>query len=408
MSDTAQPYSFSLGAYDEPPSVKLLVDITASEYEAIVEALSTIAMLSTSFDYKLVERNFVDLESLHQFVTITMSLGRQFATPDHRQLGEAVMGSVVNWLTSMRLFLDHTETDLKRRFGKTSEEAQRFKTATSLAFDTNLGYRFLYRFRNYVQHCGLPLSHIDVSRPDPGSGTRAKQSVTLLLDRDALLTSYKEWGIVKSDLEAMSPRFPLLPLVAEAMEGLRNVYRELLDIRLSDALNHCMVLERALGRIEDTGASGHPAVFRYKGDFRRGNTQISPTILPAEAIRQLAGVAHGSATRESLWKEPEERPPPMFDPATIRERFHRDNRGVQVLSTWLAEKSGTPAFLEAVNTIIAEDRSFEPLITGLVNVSALLAHMTAAAIGATAEGLVGGLLDMYGQFDRPADGEPAA
>jgi hypothetical protein len=408
MSDAAQPYSFSLGTFGEPPSINLLIDITAAEYEAINEAFLAVAWLSGSFDYKLVERNFLSLESIHQFVTITISLGQQFATPDHRQLGEALMGSTVNWLTSMRLFLDHTETDLKRRFGKASQEVQRFKAATSSAFDTKVGYRFSYRFRNYVQHCGLPLSRINVSRPDPGTRTRAKQSVALLLDRDALLASYDDWGIVKRDLEAMSPHFPLLPLASEAMEGLRDVYRELLDIRLSEALSHCMVLERALARIEDTGASGHPAVFRYRGEFWREPSQITPIILPAAAIRQLARVAHGSATRESLLKESEERPPLLFDPATVRERFYRDNRGVQVLTARLAEKGGTPAFFDAVNTIIAEDQSIEPLITGLINVSLLLAHMTAAAIGATAEGLVAGLLDVYGQFDQAADGKSTA
>jgi hypothetical protein len=92
---------------------------------------------------------------------------------------------------------------------------------------------------------------------------------------------------------------------------------------------------------------------------------------------------------------------PFLSPATIRERFHRDNRGVQVLSAWLAEKGGSPAFFRTVNQIIAEDQNIEPLITGLINVSAVLAHMTAGALGASAEGLIAGLLDIYGQFDRP-------
>jgi hypothetical protein len=407
MNDAAQPYSFSLGTFDNPPSVNLLIDITAGEYEAIDEALAAVARLGPSFDYNLIERNFLDLESIHQFVTITISLGRQFATPDHRQLGEALMRSAVNWLTSMRLFLDHTETDLKRRHGKVSPEALRFERATNLAFNTRIGYRFSFKFRNYVQHCGLPLSRIQVNRPDPAAGTRAKQSVAFLLDRDVLLSSYKEWGPVRRDLEAMPPSFPLLPLVSEAMEGLRQVYRELLDVRLSEALRRCTVLERALDRIEDTGASGHPALFRHQNLFS-GPGEFTPKILPAEAIRQLARVADGSVSRESLLKEPEERPPPMFDPATVRERFHRDNRGVQILSTWLAEKSGTPAFINAVNAIIAEDQSIEPLITGLISVSTLLAHMTATALGTTAEGLVAGILDVYGQFDKPADGEPTA
>lgn len=100
------------------------------------------------------------------------------------------------------------------------------------------------------------------------------------------------------------------------------------------------------------------------------------------------------------------RPPPV----TIRERFHRDNRGVQVLSAWLAEKGGSPAFFRMVNQIITEDQNIEPLITGLINVSALLAHMTAGALGASAEGLIAGLLDIYGEFDRPdtSDSSPDA
>jgi hypothetical protein len=343
------------------------------------------------------------LESIHQFVTIMISLGRQFAKPDHQLLGESLMSSTVNWLTSMRLFLDHTETDLKRRYGKNSQEVDRFETATRSAFDTKIGYAFSSRFRNYVQHCGLPLSTIAINPPGPGTQTRAKQSVALLLDRDALLSNYDGWGPVRRKLEAMPPRFPLLPLASEAMEGLRDVYRELLEIRLSEALKRCAVLEQALDRIEATGQSEHPAVFRYQGDFS-GRSSISPKILPAESIRQLVTVANGSTTRESLFQS-EERPVPKLDPARIRQNFHRDSRGVQVLSTFLAEKGESPKFIETVNSIIAADGGIDPLIGGLINVSAICAHMAAAAIGATAEGLVAGLLDVYGQFDQPADGE---
>jgi hypothetical protein len=259
-----------------------------------------------------------------------------------------------------------------------------------------------------VQHCGLPLSQIDISPPDPATPTRAVQAVALVANRDELLSSYKEWGIIKRDLEAMPPRFALLPLLSEAMEGLRDVYRELLDIRLSEAWSQSRVLEQVLARLEDRDTEGHPAVFRYRGELSEGLSDFTPTILPAESIRRLVSVAHGSAPRESLFRKREDRPPMIFDPATVRERFHRDNRGVQVLSAWLTEKGGTPAFINTVNAIIAEDQGTEPLITGLINLSTLLAHMTAGALGVTAQGLVAGLLDVYGQFDQPADGERTA
>jgi hypothetical protein len=86
MNDAAHPYSFSLGTYREPSTFNLLIDITEAEYEAIRHAFAAVAGLQASFDYKLVERNFVDLENIHQFVTITVSLGRQFA---HRIAGNS-------------------------------------------------------------------------------------------------------------------------------------------------------------------------------------------------------------------------------------------------------------------------------------------------------------------------------
>jgi hypothetical protein len=52
----------------------------------------------------------------------------------------------------------------------------------------------------------------------------------------------------------------------------------------------------------------------------------------------------------------------------------------------MTEGSGTPQFFAAVNNLIAEDRAVEPLITGLINVSGLLANVAACAIGLRPKG----------------------
>jgi hypothetical protein len=72
----------------------------------------------------------------------------------------------------------------------------------------------------------------------------------------------------------------------------------------------------------------------------------------------------------------------------------------------MAEGGGTPDFFTAINKLIAEDGAVEPLITGLINVSGLLANVAAGAIGTSPEGLVGGLLDHYGPFDQPIPPDP--
>src|SRR2546423_1663063 len=189
---------YSLGTYGDPPSINLLIEIDEDEFRSVRRSLAAISRLETPFSFKLVERNLLDLKSIHQFATIVLSLGRTFARTDHRMLGEAVMTSVVNWLTSVRLFLDHEETTLKQTYGKGSPAALMFKEATARSFDDRVGYRFTAKLRNYVQHCGLPLSQISIS--ENREGGMAKQRARLLLNRNDLLQSYKEWGPVKPDL----------------------------------------------------------------------------------------------------------------------------------------------------------------------------------------------------------------
>jgi hypothetical protein len=397
------PERYSIGRWEPPASIHLGSDISKDEYDKLNSALAALARLEAPFHYKLAERNLLTLQGLHQFVTITLSLGRQFATPDHRMLGESLMTAVINWLTSVRLFLDHEETEIKRRFGKESAEANAFKGAASHAFDSRVGYRFMSKFRNYVQHCGLPLSRIDIG-PSVDSSTRAVQSARLLLDRDQLLADFGEWGKVKTDLMGMSNTFGLLPLAEDAMEGLREVHRACAEIDLDVAIREARVVGCALNRIEADDGEGIPAVFILRGELT-GNMQFTPRLFSADGVRTLEAIGAGSIPRESIWSDPLSPPPLPFDPATIRERFHRDNRGVQVIAAWLAEGGGTPHFMEAVNRLIEDDNGTKPLITGLINVSTLLSHIAAVAVGATPEGLVAGLLDVYGQFDRPGDSD---
>ena len=204
---------------------RLLTEIIGTEYEEISAAIAAMARLEPPFHCVPVERNYCDLQAVYQFVTIILSLGREFATPDRNQLADSVATSIVNWLTAMRLFLDHEETELKRRFGKQPSEVEAFTAATAEAFDAeDPGYRFASKFRNYVQHCGVPLSRIDFVRLQ-GSNPRAKQSVRLLVDRDELLAKFDGWGPVKKDLQATRPSFELLPLIAIAMSGIRDVHK---------------------------------------------------------------------------------------------------------------------------------------------------------------------------------------
>lgn len=42
-----------------------------------------------------------------------------------------------------------------------SEKAQLFEKLTSTEYDNYFAYRFVNQYRNYVQHCGKPISSIN-------------------------------------------------------------------------------------------------------------------------------------------------------------------------------------------------------------------------------------------------------
>lgn len=187
------------------------------------------------------------------------------------------------------------------------------------------------------------------------------------------------------------------------MNGLRGVQRACMEIDLDQALTRSAMLAEVLDRIGSAVPDGEPGVFRYRRTTKT-HMDISPSLIPSDAIRKLHSVVRGDANRDSLWSRPETSPL-ILDPTSIRERFYRDQRGVQVLTAWIAEGSGTPKFLAAVNELLDEDGDVEPLITGLINTSALLATIAAKALGTSPEGLVGGLLDSYGPFEQPIPNE---
>jgi len=390
-------YRYALGTMVPPLTINMREELTEAEWTQLNEAANAIDQLASPFHYRLVELNFKQLQALHQYVSITISLGREFAAANRQKLVESVMGATVNWLTSMRMFLDHEETRLNRKYGASSTEFAAFKEATRQAYDGEVGYRFAYEFRNYVQHCGLPLNHLVITTP-AAPQPHLKQYTKLLLDRDNLLAEFNNWKRVKADLQAMKPRFEMLPLLDGAMSGIRAINRTCTEIDLDKALASAPILASALSRLD--GLAGEPMLFRYQGS-PQGRMQVTPRPLHASSVRQLQAVNEGSAKRESLWGISEPLPPPPLplDPAVVKGRFHRDNRGVQIISAWFQEGGGTPQFFALVNRLINEDNGIEPVLTGLINATALLAHMTAGALGTTAEALIAGILDLYSQVD---------
>lgn len=195
---------------------------------------------------------------------------------------------LLNLLSSLRTFLDHTETCLKRRHGPRSERVTAFKAVTSAAFDSSFSYRFLWQLRNYVQHCGMPVGkmsvHIDF---DEESSQPLSQSLELLFSRDALLDNYNNWHrMVKSELEAMPEYFPIRPHVESVKGSLEEIQKALIVAELPSLLQSLLWLDRLM--LEASWRGGTPTVAREKtADADSEMNEIEATDFPVEMMEML-------------------------------------------------------------------------------------------------------------------------
>jgi hypothetical protein len=130
---------------------------------------------------------------------------------------------ILNYLSSFRMFTDHSETALKRRFGKDSRAFSEYKAIESRQYDSVFAYRFLYRFRNFVQHLGLPIekiSHTDTRELGP-------EPLKIMMTKRRLLEDRDVWGAVVTEIESLPDEISIteyFPQLRPCVEVLRAAY----------------------------------------------------------------------------------------------------------------------------------------------------------------------------------------
>ena len=126
---------------------------------------------------------------------------------------------ILRFLGGVRTFLDHTQTAISRKYGAGSEQLQYWKSLTAHQFDSNFSYRFLYKLRNYTQHCGMPPIGYSVVHVSSGI------EISLNFDRKTLLKEYGEWGgALKKELSSSDEPLAALTLLGEHVNSVVAIY----------------------------------------------------------------------------------------------------------------------------------------------------------------------------------------
>lgn len=193
-------------------------------------------------DYKANNQLF---EILTQNYSALLNALKQFSetykkgllTYSNRNLAHLTLNRhILNFLTSFRAYLDHVETNLKRNRGPESSEFKSFKKACANQFDSNFSYRFVYKLRNYVQHCGLPLGGFkatlidDVGNFEDENFTfiinkpEQQEALSLYFRKNDLIEKFNDWGgMVLPDLEKQPDEIEITEHINSVIKSVQKI-----------------------------------------------------------------------------------------------------------------------------------------------------------------------------------------
>lgn len=135
---------------------------------------------------------------------------------------------ILNFLTSMRTFVDHMRTRLSR--SRDPSIVARFDRWCSAEYDRYFSFRFITRLRNYAQHCGMPVGHVRLrasDEPSESGGTSFAadgSSITISFAREELLSNFDGWSTVRRGLAHQPPLMEIGHHLSIAFAGVNRIH----------------------------------------------------------------------------------------------------------------------------------------------------------------------------------------
>ncbi|KDN54584.1 hypothetical protein [Flavobacterium seoulense] len=275
--------TYSLAAIDSP-NITGIQSLTHEEFKIFFEQIGVLDNFRADEAlFRIIELNHEDLKNRENFYLQQYQLDPQIDSNEFSMQFLDLNRLILNLLSSIRTYLDHTETRLKKTYGEQSSEFQFFKKATSEAFDNNFEYRFLVKLRNYSQHCGLPTGSISLTDDQNG------QSLSLMLVRDKLIENYDAWGaLVKPDLQKQDEQFDVFPVLDKKINLLKKINSDLSEILLEKISEEGKNLLSLILLVQTkTNGIGIPCLLEVSGTEQKASMKLR--WFPFDIISRITG-----------------------------------------------------------------------------------------------------------------------
>jgi hypothetical protein len=259
---------YMLGCHLKPEpkhhEFKLIRPITSADMDIIDISMKKLGDFGNCCTLsEICDKNYQTILSYHVAIKDDFPLNRH---RDHEYMEEAFQEMnrlLLNYLSSFKTFIDHLTTRYTRLQRQGHSFLDDFKKLTAACYDGNFSYRFFSKLRDYVQHCGLPLGSIDISEyPDQKGEVVIKVSITI--DRDNLISSYKKWGNVRSDLQSQPRNMELLPYLAGFQSQIQLISLVVSAFEISLATDPWHIIDKLMRETQDKHPNGRPFIGRYE------------------------------------------------------------------------------------------------------------------------------------------------
>lgn len=245
---------------DRFPKEEALVDfkdsISKREFIAMQNALDEINDFKSN--QRLIEIVLLNNGELHYFFLETFKTllckSISWLGVKDKDMEEIYLHSnrlLLNYLSSIRTYLDHSQTFLTRKYGQKSNQVKKFNDLLSFNFDNNFSYRFLYKLRNYAQHCGIPIDTLSFSSQYDRENNKIHGHLNAFFEPDKLLANFDSWGAkVKLDLLAMNEPFDLR-YIRESMTSIMfNINYNFKKINSAKTIKAAKYLQKKVSHLE--------------------------------------------------------------------------------------------------------------------------------------------------------------
>jgi hypothetical protein len=257
--------------------------IPPSEMLEIRDALGQIHDFENSCNlYEICDSNYESIMSFHSQLAINYPTNRNQADEFMKDAAQEMNRLLLNYLSSLKTFLDHLNTRYSHSPLKEHQYLSTFNNICSTCFDTSFHYRFFLKLRDYVQHCSLPVQYVEI-KENP-----SRIDISMCFDRDVLLNNFDKWGRpVKKDLAQLPQRFfEIIPSLAEMRNQIKIINTVVSSIEVSIALGS---YQRLCGLIDEVSAQ-YPDGYPFIGRSVKPNTpeaSLQMTNFPFHEIRKF-------------------------------------------------------------------------------------------------------------------------